>query len=76
MKTIIILAQMEIRGFRINYDALQELSTVIRGDLLTIEQKAFRLAGRKFNFSSSKEVSLVIVFPIKIINNHHNDINC
>ncbi|XP_058794541.1 DNA polymerase theta [Phymastichus coffea] len=60
MPTILILARMELRGFGINTPALQELSTVIKNDLSRAEEEAFRLAGRKFNFYSSKEVSQVL----------------
>ncbi|XP_031783753.1 DNA polymerase theta isoform X2 [Nasonia vitripennis] len=60
MPTILILANMELRGFGINVESLQELATVIKNDLGRIEEEAFRAAGRKFNFYSSKEVSQVL----------------
>ncbi|XP_011500903.1 PREDICTED: DNA polymerase theta-like [Ceratosolen solmsi marchali] len=60
MPTIIILANMELRGVGINMNSLQELSIAIKNDLSRIEEKAFNLAGRKFNFHSSKDVSQVL----------------
>lgn len=60
MPTILILANMELRGFGINVESLQELATVIKDDLGRIEEEAFRAAGKKFNFYSSKEVSQVL----------------
>lgn len=61
MEIVIILAKMELRGFGINYDSINELSTVIKNDLDAIEQEAFKLAGQRFNFCSTKEVSLVTI---------------
>lgn len=61
MPTNIILACMELRGFGINIDALKELSEAVRTDMTSIEEKAFNLAGRKFNFNSSKEVAQVMI---------------
>lgn len=63
MPTIIILASMELRGFGIDTAALQELCGAIKDDLSRVEEEAFGLAGRKFNFYSSKEVSQVSYFP-------------
>ncbi|XP_023248277.1 DNA polymerase theta [Copidosoma floridanum] len=60
MPTVIILAKMELRGFGINMSSLRELTTVMKNDLIRIEEKAYSLAGRKFNFNSSKEVSAVL----------------
>ncbi|KAJ8675482.1 hypothetical protein QAD02_011268 [Eretmocerus hayati] len=60
MPTILTLASMEMRGFGINVDSLLELSVALKNDLARIELTAFKLAGRKFNFYSSKEVSQVL----------------
>ena len=76
MPTILILANIELRGFGINLPALQELSIVIKNDLSSIEENAFNLAGRKFNFYSSKDVaqvrSLLIRFSTKMLKTFTN----
>lgn len=59
MKIVIILACMEISGIGVNLKSLQELSSVISNEMQSLETKAYNLAGRKFNFSSSKEVGQV-----------------
>jgi hypothetical protein len=64
MPTIVILANMELKGVGINMNSLQELSIAIKSDLSRIEEKAFSLAGRKFNFYSPKEVSQVFPFTM------------
>ncbi|KAL6260260.1 hypothetical protein P5V15_007793 [Pogonomyrmex californicus] len=60
MKIMTILACMELSGIGVNLKSLQELSTVISNEMQSLEIKAFDLAGRKFNFSSSKEVGQVL----------------
>lgn len=59
MKTVIILACMELSGIGINIKSLQELSLVTSNEMQSLETKAYDLAGRKFNFSSPKEVGQV-----------------
>jgi len=59
MKTIIILACMELSGIGIDIKSLQELSSIISNKIQSLETKAYNLAGRKFNFLSSKEVAQV-----------------
>lgn len=59
MRCITLLARMELSGFGIHLKSLQELSRVIEGEMFSLEERAYSLAGRKFNFSSSKEVSQV-----------------
>ncbi|XP_046834318.1 DNA polymerase theta [Vespa crabro] len=60
MRTITLLARMELTGFGIHLKSLQELSRVIEGEMFSLKERAYSLAGRKFNFSSSKEVSQVL----------------
>jgi len=59
MKTIIILACMELSGIGIDIKSLQELLSVISNKMQSLETEAYNLAGRKFNFLSSKEVGQV-----------------
>ncbi|XP_063984918.1 DNA polymerase theta [Diachasmimorpha longicaudata] len=60
MPIVILLARMELTGFGVNLQALQELSSVIQDQLTSIESKAYTIAGRRFNFSSSKSVAGVL----------------
>ncbi|XP_015182607.1 PREDICTED: DNA polymerase theta [Polistes dominula] len=60
MRSITLLARMELTGFGINLKSLQELSQVIEVEMSSLEERAFSLTGRKFNFSSSKEVSQIL----------------
>lgn len=60
MKIQVVLMRMEISGFPINSRKLQqtiENSTLLQRQL---EQHIYKLNGRKFNLSSSKEVSKVV----------------
>lgn len=50
---------MELRGFGVNTEALRELCGGIKNDLTSVEEQAYRLAGRKFNFYSTKDVTKV-----------------
>lgn len=61
MRSITLLARMELTGFGIHLKSLQELSHVIESEMLSLKERAYSLAGRKFNFSSSKEVSQVCI---------------
>ncbi|XP_071632237.1 DNA polymerase theta isoform X1 [Temnothorax longispinosus] len=60
MKIMTTLACMELSGIGVNLKSLQELSSVISNEMESLETKAYNLAGRKFNFSSSKEVGQVL----------------
>lgn len=53
------LARMELTGIGINLESLQELSVVLQKEITSLEQQAYSLAGRKFSFTSSKEVAQV-----------------
>lgn len=59
MKTVTLLACMELTGLGVSLKSLQDLSFVIRQEMTSLEERAYALAGRKFNFSSSKEVGEV-----------------
>ncbi|XP_017886855.1 DNA polymerase theta isoform X2 [Ceratina calcarata] len=56
MKTVTLLACMELNGLGVCLQALQDLSSVIRKEMLSLEERGYKLAGRKFNFASSKQV--------------------
>ncbi|XP_076234404.1 DNA polymerase theta [Calliopsis andreniformis] len=60
MKTVTLLACMELTGLGVSLKSLQDLSSVIRQEMTSLEQRAYTLAGKKFNFSSSKEVGEIV----------------
>ncbi|XP_014469442.1 PREDICTED: DNA polymerase theta isoform X2 [Dinoponera quadriceps] len=60
MRIAAILACMELSGIGVNVKTLQELSSVVLNEMQSLETKAYDLAGRKFNLSSSKEVGQVL----------------
>jgi len=66
MRIVTILACMELSGIGVNLKSLQELSSVISNEMQFLQTKAYDLAGRKFNFSSSKEVGQVRAIKIKL----------
>ena len=53
---------MELRGFGVNLESLLELAAVVKNDVSQIEAEAFKLAGRKFNFYSTKDVQQVTFY--------------
>ncbi|KAG6796385.1 DNA polymerase theta isoform X1 [Apis mellifera caucasica] len=60
MKIIILLAYMELTGLGVCLKSLQDLSSVIREEMISLEERAYALCGKKFNFSSSKEVGEIL----------------
>ncbi|XP_046737079.1 DNA polymerase theta [Diprion similis] len=59
-KVVSTLARMELTGIGLNLESLQELSAVLQEEMSSLEQRAYSLAGRKFSFTSSKEVAQVL----------------
>ncbi len=55
-----VLAQMEYVGIRIDAAYLQELSKQMEQNLGLIEQKAYEVAGEKFNLGSPKKLSQLL----------------
>lgn len=60
MSIVPILARMELTGLGVAKTKLVSLVTVLNQEQMTIEQKAYTLAGRRFSFQSSKDVSKVL----------------
>lgn len=59
MRIIISLACMELNGLGVSLKSLQDLSSVIRKEMISLEERAYALCGQKFNISSSKEIKKV-----------------
>lgn len=75
MKIMTTLACMELSGIGVNLKSLQELSSIISNELQSLETKAYDMAGKKFNFSSSKEVGQVREVKIFIVHINYVHIN-
>lgn len=60
MNSILSVAKMEVFGMSVNRTFLQDLTTLLNELQISIEKKAFSLAGRRFNFNSSSDVTKVI----------------
>lgn len=59
MRTVTLLACMELTGLGVSLKSLQDLSSIIHEEMMSLEEQAYALCGRKFNFSSSKQVGEV-----------------
>lgn len=55
-----ILAAMECRGVKIDLSTLQALSLDLGGRITAIEENIYRLAGKKFNINSPKQLAQVL----------------
>lgn len=66
MKTVTLLACMELTGFGVSLKSLQDLSSVIHEEMISLQERAYALSGKKFNFSSSKEISQVCKYIFKV----------
>ncbi|XP_012271353.1 DNA polymerase theta [Orussus abietinus] len=60
MRAVATLARMELTGLGVSLKSLQELLAVLQQETASLEQRSFAMAGRKFNFSSSKDVAQVL----------------
>ncbi|KAH1021545.1 hypothetical protein HUJ04_011045 [Dendroctonus ponderosae] len=60
MRTILCLARMETCGMSVSKKYLQNLSLLLKGEQTSIEKMSYSLAGRRFSFTSSADVSRVI----------------
>ena len=61
-----VLAEMESCGIRIDTKYLQELSKQLEKDLAALEEKAYAIAGEKFNLGSPKKLSVILFDNLKL----------
>lgn len=57
---MLITTNMEISGIGIDFSRLEYLMSFIRFNMISLEQKIFNLAGRKFSLTSSREIAKAI----------------
>ncbi len=60
MKVLPILAQMEKQGIHLDKKSLSDYSTVLAGQIKTMEQKIYTEAGHEFNIASPKQLQVVL----------------
>ncbi len=60
MPLIPILAQMELRGIRLDADQLNAYDGELAGELTRLEQKIYQLVGHEFNIASTKQLQTVL----------------
>lgn len=61
-----VLAELEYNGIRLDIPLLQRLGEEMAGQLSTIEQDIYRLAGREFNIASPKQLREVLFNELKL----------
>jgi DNA polymerase-1 len=67
MPLVLVLADMELNGIRLDGNALKESSIIITEKLIGIENKIFEMAGSSFNINSAQQVGEVLFDRLKII---------
>lgn len=66
MPLMLVLAEMELAGVRIDREALGRSSEELTANLKHIEEDIYRLAGTTFNISSPKQVGEVLFEQLKL----------
>ncbi|XP_044743905.1 DNA polymerase theta-like [Chrysoperla carnea] len=62
MGTIICLANMEVIGFGVNTEQLDQILSIVQEKMADIETECYSLVGRHFSLASSTEVAKVLKF--------------
>lgn len=66
MPLIPILAQMELKGIKLDLDYFEELKEKVDQEIKNLEEKIFGLIGKKFNLNSPKQLREFIFKELKI----------
>lgn len=66
MPLVKILAEMELRGVKLDLALLRELSGMFAGQLATLEMEIFASAGSEFNINSPKQLGEVLFEQLKL----------
>ena len=57
---VCVLADMEITGFKIDKDALEDFTSSLTEKIDALEEKIFALAGESFNINSTKQLGVIL----------------
>lgn len=66
MPLIKVLAEMEMKGVRLDLENLGGIMGNLREDILQLEQEIFALAGTEFNISSPKQLGDILFIRLKL----------
>lgn len=66
MPLISVLATMERNGVRLNLIDLKAITINLRGDIISLEQEIYTLAGTEFNISSPKQLGDILFLRLKL----------
>jgi len=66
MPLMLVLAEMEMNGVRVDKNALKQSSNEITAQLIEIEKTIFEMAGHDFNINSAQQVGVVLFDELKI----------
>jgi DNA polymerase-1 len=67
MPLVSVLADMEYYGVKIDSEALKNIASELREELIALEQKIHQLAGMDFNIASPKQLGDVLFEKLKIV---------
>ena len=66
MPLLAILAEMEWTGVRVDLEALAALGTEVDGQIASIEQRIYELAGAVFNVASNRQLAEILFEKLKL----------
>ena len=69
MPLIIVLADMENAGFKLNTGDLEKYAGLLREEIIQIEKSIYEQAGTQFNISSPKQLGNILFEKLKITDN-------
>ena len=75
---VYVLANMELTGFKIDRDYLEEMQVEINNKLKNLEASIYQISGEEFNISSPKQLSdilfnkLMIPYPKRVKDNNYS----
>ncbi len=61
-----VLAKMEMRGIKVDREALEDLSRTFEKELAELEDQIYELAGEEFNINSSQQLGAILFEKLKL----------
>lgn len=66
MPLVYTLCDMEVRGIRVNREALKEYGDKLSDGIENLESKIYELAGEKFNINSPKQLGVILFEKLRL----------